>query len=92
MPQHTLFQTAPHFDGETYDKSDQDRLRSQLERVRKLMSDGKWHTLGSISIELGYPEASVSARLRDLRKPKFGGHTVERKHMGRGLWLYRMPT
>jgi len=38
------------------------------------------------------PEASVSARLRDLRKAKFGGYRVERQRVreGRGLYHYRL--
>jgi hypothetical protein len=50
-------------------------------------------TLQDIARETGDPEASISARLRDLRKPQFGGHTVERIRTGegkRGLFLYRV--
>ena len=84
------------FDGATYDvESDGDRLSSQLQDVKLLMSDHEWRTLAEIAEELGYPDASVpalSARLRDLRKPKFGGFEVEsrRKVNGGGLWEYRV--
>ena len=81
----------PHFDGETYDADrDHDRLGRQLRDVRDLMSDGEWRTLMDIEYRLGYPEASISARLRDLRKPRFGGYTVERRYAGGGLWKYRL--
>jgi hypothetical protein len=36
-------------------------------------------------------ETGISARLRDLRKPKFGGYTVEiRRRSDGGLWEYRL--
>jgi hypothetical protein len=38
----------------------------------------------------GDPEASVSAQLRHLRKPRFGGHTVERRYMSNGLYEYKL--
>jgi hypothetical protein len=83
--------STPDFDGETYEhERDYDRLTSQLGRVRELMADGEWRTLAAISSIAGCPEASVSARLRDLRKPKFGGYTVERGYAGDGLWQYRL--
>jgi len=46
------------------------------------MNDIVWPT--------SHPEASVSARLRDLRKEKFGGHVVERRAVKRGLFEYRV--
>jgi len=41
------------------------------------MADGNWHTLKEISEKSGYSEASVSAQLRDYRKTRYGGHTVD---------------
>lgn len=81
---------APRFDGVTYDpKLDGERLANQLDRVRGFVRDGGWYTLAVISQALGFPEASVSARLRDLRKPRFGGWLVERQRLF-GLWAYRV--
>ena len=48
----------------------------QKGRVWKIVKDGKWHTLAEISAATGDPQPSVSARLRDFRKAKFGGHEV----------------
>jgi hypothetical protein len=83
------------FDGDTYEPDkDHVRLRGQNLRVFTLMRDGLWRTLGEISEGTGDPEASVSARLRDFRKKKFGGHTVESRRRGPasdGLWEYRLP-
>lgn len=82
------------FDGPTYDASqDAARLGNQLEAVKNLMSDGRWRTLDEIGAECGCRDASASARLRDLRKPRFGGMTVERRSRGerqRGLYEYRV--
>lgn len=76
--------------GETYDPAlDRDRLGRQSLRVQSLMADGAWRTLAEISTLTGDPEASVSARLRDLRR---AGWTVDRRRVGdpkAGLWQYR---
>lgn len=79
------------FDGETYSPPlDADRLGAQAKAVFGLMSDGRWRTLAEISAATGYPEASVSARLRDFRKSKFGGNDVERERLEAGLHRYRL--
>ena len=79
------------FDGETIEASrDNARLTVQLNEVRRLMVPGDWWTLAELARATGYPEASISARLRDLRKPKFGGYTVERQYVERGLFRYRV--
>lgn len=78
-------------DGTTFEpKKDQLRLDGQMKRVFDVMSDGQWRVLKHIADVAKAPEASVSARLRDLRKPKFGGYTIERDNLGNGLWAYRM--
>ena len=79
------------FDGSTFEPDrDQSRLQVQLSAVRRVMFDGRWHTLSEISKIVGAPESSVSARLRDLRKAKFGQYTIDRAHISGGLWQYRM--
>jgi len=73
-------QDNPPIDGKTHvPERDGPRLGHQMLAVLELMRDGVWRTLREISNTLNYPEASVSARLRDFRKDKFGGHTVERR-------------
>lgn len=75
-------------DGETFDEArDGKRLNAQAVHVFRLMRDGKWRTLAEIADATGHPEASVSARLRDFRKV---GYTVDRRHVGKGLWQYRV--
>lgn len=79
------------FDGETYEAPlDYERLSRQLQDVLYLMRDGKWRTLPEISTFLGFPEASVSARLRDFRKSKYGSNLVERERVSGGLFRYRL--
>lgn len=87
MPQ----QPELDFSGATYEpERDRERLSRQLDAVRRAMLDGAWRTLAEIAAAAGAPEASVSARLRDLRKPRFGGWTVQRKNLGGGTWQYRV--
>lgn len=86
--------TPPRFDGRTFDAdADGQRLAGQLERVRALMADGTWRTLAEIAARVGGSEAGVSARTRDLKKKRFGGHKVEKRRRGganKGLWEYRL--
>lgn len=85
--------SIPHRDGITYvHNRDGVRLHCQHHRVLAFMRDGQWHTLEAISKTTGDPEASVSARLRDLRKERFGAHLIERRYVQRGLYQYRLVT
>ncbi len=82
--------TTGHRDGETYDaRLDYERLNKQARRVFNVMRDGMWHGLADIARRTGDPEASISARLRDFRKQRFGALTVERRR-AEGTWLYRL--
>ncbi len=83
---------TPRFSGETYDhERDHKRLTAQYWSVFSLMADGQWRTLDEISRRLGgAPTPSISARLRDMRKKRFGEHLVERKYIQRGLYSYRV--
>lgn len=81
----------PRFDGPAYiPDRDDPRLTAQIGRIFALMRDGKWRTLAEVANACGAPEPSVSAQLRHLRKPRFGGHTVERRHDGGGRYSYRL--
>lgn len=80
-----------HFDGKTYEPpKDQIRLNRQLSVIFNFVKDGLWWTLAEIAANTGEPEASISARLRDLRKPRFGSHTVERRRRTIGQFEYRL--
>jgi hypothetical protein len=79
----------PQPKGTTFEpKRDGARLNAQMARVLNLCTDGQWRTLKEISAATGDPEASVSARLRDLDNWK--GWKKERKHLGNGLHTYRL--
>ena len=80
------------FDGATFAPvKDAARLTTQMLKVHSLMADGEWRTLREISNAVGAPEASVSARLRDWRKERNGGLTVDRRRRGDGgLFEYRI--
>ena len=71
---------------------DHDRLTSQLERIKRLMADGEFRTLKEIEEITHYPQASISAQLRHLRKPEFGSHELDTRPRGSGtgLWEYRV--
>ena len=78
-------------DGATFHmEHDSARLGRLLDAVRDRMGDGRWWTLARLSAVTGGSEAGVSARIRDLRKPRFGGHTVDRRRTDGGLWEYRL--
>lgn len=74
--------------GDTFD-ADRDgaRLADQARRVLAATLDLGWLTLAEISAAALAPEASVSARLRDLRA---SGFVVDRKYIRRGLCRYRV--
>lgn len=83
------------FDGATYEpEQDSARLESQLHAVYSFMADLQWHTLRDIYWGIRprctASEPSISARLRDLRKAKWGSHIVERRRVTGGLFEYRL--
>ena len=83
--------TQVRFNGADYTpERDNQRLGKQLDRVVWAMQDEMWHTLAAVARMTGDPEASVSAQLRHLRKPRFGGHTVERRYVANGLYEYKL--
>lgn len=88
MPQSTLFDryNPPAFSGSTFDEAlDGERLTTQLDRVRTAMRDGQWRTLSEIHALTKDPEASISARLRQLKAK--GRRRGDQK---RGLWEYQL--
>jgi len=94
-PTHPECQAPPdgHRDGETYEAQfDYHRLNKQQRRVWLAVIDNEWHTLAELSDLLGDPETSISARLRDFRKAKFGSHKVDAHRIvfGGGTWEYRL--
>lgn len=87
----TLFDVPPQFSGQTYEpEHDEKRLTGQLLAVWTVLQDRSWHTLAELHARCGGSEAGVSARLRDLRKPAWGAHTIERRRRTQGQYEYRL--
>ena len=87
----TLPDPATRFDGVTYSPElDAARLTGQLLNVYACMAKGGWVTLQQIAHVADCSEASASARIRDLRKAKWGSHIVDRKRIDGGLFAYRL--
>lgn len=86
------------FGGPGVSQEDAARFCTQLEAVRSIMLDGYRHTKAEIRVRLARDfgiyadDASVSARIRDLRKPEFGGYCVTRnRERGRTkVWHYQI--
>lgn len=78
--------------GATYvEEIDGQRLNRQQAAVYHLMKDGRFRTLREIADATGYPEASVSARLRDLRKRPLNRDVQRRRRTEQGgTWEYRV--
>lgn len=67
------------------------------EVIRDLLSRGEAMTTYEVSTRLifimgkSFSESAISARIRDLRKPKYGGYTVISKpRQGCTAWEYRV--
>lgn len=91
--QHTI-DFNKKFDGSDFVKElDQDRLTGQIKKIYDLMKDGVFRTLSEIENLTSIPQASASAQLRNLRKERFGNHTVTKKRRGdrkKGLFEYKL--
>jgi DNA-binding CsgD family transcriptional regulator len=79
------------FNGADY-KHDRDsaRLTNQYNDIFNLMADGEFRSLSKIAALTGHHESSISAQLRHMRKERFGSHTVNKKHKGKGLFEYQL--
>lgn len=91
------------FAGAGYDASlDQKRLSLQISRIRSYMLQAGWKTLGEMKSDLEqryapakFSEASLSAQLRNLRKPGLWYRVDKRRRAGThgagsGIWEYRV--
>lgn len=92
MLQQTLDFTEHKFDGAAFNQElDGKRLTKQIYRIFDLMKGGKYFTLREIEDLTGYPQASISAQIRNLSKPRFGSHPHhKRRRDGGGTWEYKL--
>lgn len=67
-----------------------ENLPPHIRAVFDAMKDGNWRTLNMIVFKVGGTRPNAAARLRDLRKPQYGGHVVEKKVVRKGVWQYRL--
>lgn len=78
---------GPDFD----ERLDGERIRTQLDCIREYMLSVGWKSLQEIKSVLRYPESSISAQLRHLRKERFGAYVVEKRRRGlSGTWEYQV--
>ena len=91
----------PKFDGAFVTDEDDPRLEGQLFVIRDWLiancGDNQWFTVDEIYEALRIPiiTTGLSAQLRNLRKEKFGSHTVWCRHrpgVGRGVFEYHLDT
>jgi hypothetical protein len=89
MTQYELF-------GGDLEPEDPPRLGKQLRAIQEIMSDGEWRTFKDIQFilaaeyDISADTPGISARLRDFRKPQFGGHDLQKYKIAKGLWKYRV--
>lgn len=84
---------SEQFDGVTYNPAlDERRLRRLLGRVFDVLARGEWITLVTLAREVRGTTASVSARIRDLKKAKHGAWIVDKRRVAgrRAIWEYRL--
>jgi len=85
------YQATLNFDGPAYDaEKDCARLSGQIEGVLLALKSGelrgRWMTVSEIRnychkiLAEDYPEASISAQCRNLRKQKFGRWNVQSRY------------
>jgi hypothetical protein len=57
-----------------------------------MLARNGWKTLAEIRQTFDYPESSISAQLRHLRKKQFGSYRVEKRRRNglKGTWEYRV--
>jgi hypothetical protein len=62
------------------------------EEIKRVMANGNWYSLDEIKAAINHYGDGVSARIRDLRKPRYGGHQVDiRRRSSRPLiYEYRL--
>lgn len=66
---------------------------TQIWNANQDETGGGWMTLREIAALTNYGEASISAQLRHLRKPHFGGYVIAKRRRGpftNGAWEYRI--
>ena len=87
--------TSVPFRGAGYDdRRDRARLTRQVDCIAAVTVGGEWWTIAKLTTAcrkrypaVGFPECSVSAQIRNLKKVGYG---VERRNVAAGLFEYRV--
>lgn len=89
------FQPVRFDSGVRLEQADHVRLGAQIARVKAVLETGRWYTVPDLQdaiwerFRVRDPEPSLSAQIRNLKKPKHGGHEIERKREG-NQWFFRL--
>lgn len=59
-------------------------MESMMSRIRKTMLDHEWRSVDALCAIVNGSPMSVSATIRALRRPKYGGFTIEIRNTGKG--------
>jgi len=73
--------------------TDKKRLGGQREQIRIVMVDGAWRSLPDLAAAIFAADSSIpsiSARLRDLRKAKFGSYILDKREPRAGYFEYQL--
>jgi len=72
-------------------------MKTHISIIRSLMLGGRWYTLPGLQVAIRkkYGEyvmvTTISARIRDLRKSRYGAYEIERQRMPNSkLFRYRL--
>ena len=76
------------------EKLDGQRIRRQMDVIREYMLSAHLYlSLAEIERALRYPQASISAQLRHLKKEAYGSHIVTKRRRGEsGTWEYMVKS
>lgn len=74
-------------------EDDKKRIANLRAAVYEVVKDGRPRTFEQIADAIGAGKnsiPSISARLRDFRKPEYGGYVIDKKQIRPGLFAYWM--
>ena len=54
------------------------------------LEDGEWHTLADIEAQTGDKIKSISAQIRNLRKPEGGAYKIIKRERAESVFEYRL--
>lgn len=60
--------------------------QKDIEVIKNILLDYQWHTLEELNRRSGIPEATISARIRELKRI----FNIEKRQIKNGKWEYRI--